>query len=406
MSNKLFDHMGGIVTVKLLGKRQEKVINMALSRGIYLWNVKKDRDSISFKIRSSGYEALKNLVDENHYNMEVLDKKGLPFMKSTIQRRLGFLSGALIFVLALYIMSSFIWFIDVSGNEEIDKSKILITASKYGVYKGAAKWNFSRSEVEEAMLRDMSELSYIKLDIRGVKADIQVVEKILPRDEISGPCHIVAQKDGIVKEILVLDGQANVKEGDVVARGDVLISGIVFPEPSPYNFEDVEQECIPYVVRARGVVKAQVWYEGYGECNLHEENRVFTDKEKRTVYIKSPWYDFRLYGDAKNGFKMSEQTESRKVLYTPVGEFELLTVSDKEQKIEITEYTEKEAARIAREKALKTLQDKIAESQVISDTKIEVLSAPSESILRIKVGVETIENIAAARPINNGENQS
>ena len=39
----------------------------------------------------------------------------------------------------------------------------------------------------------------------------------MPRDEITGPCHLVASRDGIIEEVLVLDGQANVEAGDVVA---------------------------------------------------------------------------------------------------------------------------------------------------------------------------------------------
>jgi hypothetical protein len=52
-----------------------------------------------------------------------------------------------------------------------------------------------------------------------------------------------------------------------VASGDILISGVVFPEVSPYIVVDPEQEnssaTMPYTVRARGQVEARVWYEGY-----------------------------------------------------------------------------------------------------------------------------------------------
>jgi len=144
---------------------------MALSRGIYLWDIKKDRESVNFKIRSSAYDALKSLTDENQYHLEVVDQKGLPFLKHTLRRRAGFLAGFVGFILALYIMSSFIWFVDVTGNQQIEKSKILLVAAKHGIYKGAAKWNFSRSGVEEAMLKDIEQLTYVKVNIQGVKAD-------------------------------------------------------------------------------------------------------------------------------------------------------------------------------------------------------------------------------------------
>ncbi|KUG04327.1 stage iv sporulation protein [hydrocarbon metagenome] len=404
MGNKFFDHFGGVVTIKLLGLRPEKIINMALARGIFLWDLKKDQYSMSFRIRSSGYEALKSLVDEHGYEMEVIDKKGLPFMKSTIIRRVGFLGGALGFIVALYILSSFVWFVSVSGNQKIDDHTILRSAAKYGLYKGAARWNFSRVEAEQAMLRDIKELTYIKIDIRGVKADIQVVEKVLPADEVTGPCHLLARKDGVIEEILILEGQAKVREGDAVARGDVLISGIVFPEPNPYMPSESEQELNPYLVRARGIVKARVWYEGYGECSLYQESLIFTGREKESVYIRTPWNEFRIFGNDRNNFKLCESSETKKTITTSRGELAVVKIVEKEQVVEVKEYTEKEATRIAKEKALKTLQEKIDKSQPVSDSKIEVLSSPSESVLRIKVAVETIEDITLAEPINTGEN--
>ncbi|MEN6460319.1 MAG: sporulation protein YqfD, partial [Syntrophomonas sp.] len=276
MAKRFFDQLGGIIGVKIRGEKQEKIINMALSRGIYIWDIKKDYDSIILKVKASGYEALKNICDENGYVMETTVKQGFPFFKGVFKRRLGFLGGALIFVAALYLLSSFIWFVEVSGNRQVDRASILNTAAKYGVYEGAARWGFSRSEVEKAMLKELSQLAYVKVDIKGVKANIEVVEKVFPQNEINGACHMVAAKSGIIKEVLVLDGQAAVKEGDVVARGDILISGIVFPSVNPFmEGENLPPEK-PYQVRARGSVKAQINYQGYGECRLKSEKTRLT----------------------------------------------------------------------------------------------------------------------------------
>ena len=125
--------------------------------------------------------------------IELLKSQGLPFYKTIMKRRMGLLAGAVLFILTLYIMSSFVWFVQVSGNNKVDRNRILMTAAHYGIHVGAGKWTFSRTAVEEAMLRDISELAYVQCDIRGVKVNIKVVEKILPDLNITGPCHIVAE---------------------------------------------------------------------------------------------------------------------------------------------------------------------------------------------------------------------
>lgn len=405
MSKKFFDQLSGIIKVNIKGKKQERLINMALARGIYIWGIKRIGENIQFRVRSNGLEALKNIAEESGHELEVISEEGLPFLKNIVKRRFGFLTGALIFILALYFMSSFIWFVEVIGNKNIKADQIIITAAKYGVYQGAAKWNFSRSEVEEAMLRDLSSLSYVKVGVKGVKVTIEVVEKVLPNQEITGPCHIVAAKDGIIEDLLILEGQANVKKGDVVAKGDILISGIVFPEENPYliKTEEDDEEDEPYLVRARGDVKAKVWYEGYGECKLKSEEISSTDNKETRIFLETPWRIFNLKGHHNSSFELFDQTVVAKEFKTPLGSFKLVKEIKQEKIKSIREYSEKEAISIAQNKANKILKEKLSENQKVVDTHIEILSAPSDPILRVKVTVEAIENIAMAEPININE---
>ena len=409
MANKLFDQVGGTIKVVLKGQNGEKIINMASSRGIYIWDIKKSGDNLNFKVRTSGFKALKSISEENGYDLDITEKQGLPFYRNLFRRRLGFFTGALIFVLALYIMSSFIWFIEVEGNKKVGTSKIMLIAAKHGVYQGAAKWNFSRTEVEEAILRDLNELSYVKLDIQGVKARVEVVEKILPRNDITGPCHMVANRDGVIEEVLVLDGQPQVKAGDVVKKDDILISGVVFPEKSPYivtSEEDEEEEVQPYTVRARGQVKARVWYEGYGECRLHEEKIVLSDRKLSKIYVETPWKTVFIKGQREKAYPLYRQMVKKKVLASPLGEFGFYRVQMEEQIKEVKDFSEKEAVKIARERALEKLGGKMGEEQKINDFRLDILSRPSDPILRARISVETIEDVAVAQPINVSPNSN
>lgn len=402
--DRWFDQVGGIITVRIQGKNLEKLINMALSRGIYIWNIKKEEEYLILQIRNSGFEALQNLAAEHAFSLEVINKQGLPVFRQLIKRRFGFVTGVLIFILALYGMSSFIWFIDVTGNEKVPASRILLSASRHGLYQGAAKWNFKRLEVEEAMMKDFHQLTYIKVDIRGVRASIQVVEKILPEEQVTGPCHIVAARNGVIYQVLVLEGQQRVKEGDVVAQGDILISGIVFPESNPFMPELTEDELQPYQVRARGVVKARVWYEGYGECKLKNEEKVSSGRALHKIYLLTPWKKIKIWGKNDIGFEDYSTKINEKTVRSPLGEFGFSRTKYIEQTVKVTEYTEREATRLARQKAIKVLQDKIGKLQDLTEAKTEVISSPSDPMIRLKISVEVIQDIAQPEPLNGGSN--
>lgn len=408
MINRFFEQVGGIIRVRLQGKNLEKIINMALSRGIFINDIKHKEDGLHFKVRSSAFQALQNISDEHGYKIEVIDKQGLPFYQALLKRRLGFVTGALIFVISLYLLSSFVWFINVTGCKQVNADQIILTAARYGIYQGAAKWNFSRSEAEQGILRDIDQLSYVRIDIRGVKANIEVVEKILPRTEITGPCHLVAARDGVVEQVLVLDGQANVAEGEVVAQGEILISGVVFPQPSPFlipapGSEAGQESHMPYVVRARGQVKARVWYEGYGECQLVEE-RLLPGRETKRYYLETPWKKITLKSGSPASFNLAKEHDTRKTLHTPLGKIVFHKILVCEQIKQVTERTESQAVKIARERATQTLRKKLGPGHRFTDSKVEVLSSPSDPIIRVKISAETIEDIAVPEPISGVEN--
>jgi len=401
MSNRFLNQLAGIIKVNLRGERPERIINLALSRGIHIWDIKKTDDGMHMKVKISGFEALENICEENNYSLEIVKKEGVPFLKGILTRRLGFWVGAVIFIAALYFMASFIWFIDVSGNQKVDKSRIIMTAARYGIYPGAPRWTFSRSEVEGAMLRDLSELAYVKIDIQGVKATIEVVEKIFPREEISGPCHIVAAKEGVVEEVLVLAGEAQVEVGKAVSKGDILISGVVYPQKNPF-MEGVEEELEekPSLVRARGRVKARVWYQGYGECRLRTEKMLLSGKESSEIKLEIGGKTIPLKKAKTKDYDFSICEIKQKEIKTPLGLVRVDKTRWQEQLKKITIYNEEEALSIAQEKAMKSLLKKMGNDKKIVDQKKRLLSSPSDSIIRVQLSVETIEDIARAEPIN------
>jgi similar to stage IV sporulation protein len=197
--------------------------------------------------------------------------------------------------------------------------------------------------------------------------------------------------------------------GDVVQKGDILISGIVFPEKSPYivtNPEEEEEELQPYTVRARGHVNAKVWYEGYGECRLYEEKLIASGRKLTQIYIETPWQKIYLKGDEKRPYSFYQEEIKKKTLNTPLGTFNLYQVKLEELVKDIKDLTKDEAVKIARERAMETLSKKMGKDQKIKESRVDILSQPSDPILRVRVFVETIENIVIAQPINVSSNSN
>src|SRR5690606_19888793 len=116
--------------------------------------------------------------------------------------------------------------IEVRGNESLSRSVILEQATRAGLRPGAWRPTLNRDAITRDMIIGLPALAWVGINFIGTKAVIEVVEKTLPPDLTPlGPGDLIARRAGVVEEVLVLQGEAAVQEGDVVLAGDVLIQG-------------------------------------------------------------------------------------------------------------------------------------------------------------------------------------
>ncbi|MGE5380179.1 MAG: sporulation protein YqfD [Methylocystaceae bacterium] len=392
MPRRWAEYLGGFVTVKINGDAPERIINQATSRGIFLWDLRRQEQGMEVKVRLSGYKSLTHLIDPE-FGLEVVDKKGLPFWRRRLANRLMLVAGALIFIFMLYFLSSLVWRVEISGNRTVNASQIKSCAARAGLYPGAFKWNFSKDKVAGELLKKFSALSFVEVKVRGVTTTITVVEKILPPVEVNGPCHIVAAKAGVISEILPLEGQAAVKPGDAVVAGDILISGVIFPEPD-YNGE----QKAPYTVHARGRVKARVWYEGYGEWPLETATWQKNRPESHRLILQKGQQQKVIVSWGKRHHKQQEIV--KKTWRIPGSDGRILTLETRFNKVKRTqEFSPDEALNKAKEIAIQQLQEILKTQEKVLGTRWQMVSTPTEDIIRMKAIVEVEEEISSQQPI-------
>ena len=393
--NRWLDYLGGIITVRVRGPYPEKIINLALSRGLFLFDIKRDGQDVYFSMRRTGYKALAGIAEKFGYQVEVLSRKGLPYYRQTLRRRWMMLIGALVFILVLYILSSLVWFLEVRGTNNVKKEAVTRSAANFGLQRYAFKGSLNKTLIEEGILREIPELSYVQVNIKGVKATIKVVEKVLPAEQLTGPCNLVAKRGGIVEEVMVLDGTAMVQKGETVGAGNILISGTIIPQ-GEYPDDMIPP---PRLVKAQGVVKARVWYEGYGEHPLLEEKTVPTGASAESISLETPWGKWDIKRPQQS-FTSFEVQKSGQVLKTPWGKISWKRETFWETRVQTEEFDPEVALEIARQQALANLREEIKGAEKILSTKTRLISSASDNIIRVKAEAEVLEDICRPQPLN------
>ena len=251
------------------------------------------------------FKALRPLIRQAHCRFHILHKVGLPFWSYRLRRRWGLVLGIIFFCASLYVATSLVWFIRVAGTKELTETAVKELAAELGLRPGVWKRNLDLIELEKELARRHGDIAWAD-QVRGTVLEIEIVEH-LPEPVLDNrPADLVAAKDGLILQILALEGTAVVAPGDTVAKGDLLIAGVVSaPEPASPG----EEELPVQEVRARGVVEARVWYEGTAPVLENEVIEHETGRSVKGCFLQWPRQNrrLRLWGTVENPYAYARE---------------------------------------------------------------------------------------------------
>ncbi|WP_227767512.1 sporulation protein YqfD [Zhaonella formicivorans] len=406
---RLWSYFLGYCVIMVEGPRKERFINLAATRGIDLWDIAHEGDSRLWgKVAVNGIKPLRHIARLSRCRYKIMAKNGLPFVLSRAEKRKGLVVGALLFSIALYWLSSYVWFVEVrfaKPMETLSKEEILTEAARAGLKPGVLKSSLDLAKLEKELVLRLPAITFISIELQGTLARIEVVEKkVIKDDKDRRPAHIVATKDGVIEEILVLLGEPRVAEGDTVQEGQVLISGIVPPRapadnPAANPGEVLPINQAPQIVRARGIVRARVWYEKIAQAAVVETGENPTGRKVRQLSLKVGDKQIVLKGPKEAPYRLydteivSRNINNWRILKQPV---EVIQATYYEMEFYRHELGTEGALRKAKETAIAALNREIPQHARVLDQKVELLKA-EQGMVKVRVWVETLEEIGIAQ---------
>ncbi len=407
---RLLNFLTGSVTILLYSDTPEKFINLAASRGIFIWDVRMlEEKKVLLRVRLSAVKPLKHVARKTGCRFEIFSREGLPFLLARLNRRRALVIGCIFFLCAVYFLSSFVWFLEVTGSQRVAERDIIKAAARAGLARGTPKWRINIGSVEKSIQEQLPALSWVGVYIKGTRADIKVVEKTLVEEKKDEFSHVVAAKAGLVEDVLVLKGHPAVKEGDTVVPGQVLISGIVPPPEAARPEKEGSNQQIqpaqePAYVAARGIVRARVWYEEYGEAPLAEKEKRYTGRAVTRLCMKIGEKVIILKGPLKVPFAFYQEESFTKRIpgwrnLTPG--VELITLKYREWEEYTIIRSKEQAEQLARQRALAKVKQRLPKNAIILTERVEELVVKQpENLVRVRAYLETLEDIGVNKPFS------
>ncbi|WP_211745487.1 sporulation protein YqfD [Paenibacillus sp. Marseille-Q4541] len=281
----------GTVHIVLLGGDIEAMINEMAVHGLNVWEIKAmSNRSASMNILVNDFFKLRPLLKRTGCRVRVKQRIGFPFFTARVMKRKLFITGALLFFILLFTMSSLVWDVEVKGNVKMTEEEILAVARKEGLYPFQLSFRLpEQDKLAKDMVQQLPAASWIGVMREGTKVTIQVVEADEPEKKpLMSPRHLISKTDAVITEIYAEQGRPVVQKDKRVKKGDILISGILGDEENTQN------------VVAKGEVKGLVWHEYNIEVPLVQKQVTYTGelKERRFLVLGNRAIQFWGYGDS------------------------------------------------------------------------------------------------------------
>ncbi len=278
------------------------ILKVLKNEGIEIFDLKTQKDgSLTFKVRNKDEKKVFAISKELWYNKEVVTKignSGVLYPVYNLFCSLGLLLGAIFFIIFTVYSSGFVLEYEFKGSGSVYKREVISRLNENGIalYKNIN--GIDLDKLSDKILSLSPNLSFVEIKKEGLRLVVYLAEKESPKKPTPPVYELNSLASGEVVELKVYRGVSNVKVGDVVDIGDLLVEGyfildeekiktpvialVSVREKRTFNIAS-ENELLNEELLA---LASQVLGEDYVFYNVNES---LTDKER--VYDVELFYD-------------------------------------------------------------------------------------------------------------------
>lgn len=227
--NSFLFYIKGYLRVRVSGYGATRFINICNKRGFCLREVEQGDGEYVLNILISDFKKIRDITYKTKVKVVIVEKRGLPFFFQRISSRKCFVAGAIFCIFMLLYLSRFIWAIDMDGNTSITDEMILDYLKSNNIEIGCKLSEVDADGLEKRFRRDFDQITWISIGQEGTVLTIDIKERdvLVYEEKTYSASSLYASNDGVVQSIVVRSGIAQVKKGDTVTKGQLLVDGVL-----------------------------------------------------------------------------------------------------------------------------------------------------------------------------------
>lgn len=229
----------GYLRIRVVGYSPERFMNLCLAHGIFLWNIEdvcKDTNENEvadiekvLNISVHDFYRLRPIVRKTKTRIHILKRYGGPFWLDKMAHHKVFIAGLIVCLTILYMLSHFVWAIDLSGNKKLTNDVFEDFLKKENIAIGMPIHKVEIDTFEKNLRNEYNFITWASAKIVGTRLCVEIKENMV--DEMKQetqnvpPADLISTENGVIISMITRNGVPMKKIGDTVNKGEVLVSG-------------------------------------------------------------------------------------------------------------------------------------------------------------------------------------
>jgi len=294
---RIGNYLRGYVRIRITGYSPERFLNLCKHKGIEMWGLEAKSQAYEMYMTINGFRKLKPIIKKTRTHIIITERYGVPFFFHKYRKRKVFFLSIILCICMIYLLSRFIWNIDIKGNQAITDDIIIEYLETEGIFHGMKRKNVDCEAIDINMRKKFDEIIWVSASLEGCNIIVQVKEntdtfRVGQIEE--EPSDIISVADGIITNIITRSGVPCVKEGDTVKIGDLLVTGTLEVKNDAGEVVREDYKAADADIYAEVVLP----YEDL--CSTNYQIKKYTNRRHKEIYVTLFGYRIAL------GIKKSE----------------------------------------------------------------------------------------------------
>ena len=206
----------GYVIILVRGENLERFLNLCKSRRIYMEKIRYREDGqLMAQMQAADFFRLRPLRNKTGVHIQIIQRRGIALLFLRIKKK-GFFAGMILGGILIFFLTGRIWNIHIEGNVRNSTGEILDFLDKQDIHHGMSQKKINCSEVAAAVRKKFPEITWVSARIEGTRLILNIQEGIIQKEINSNtsPCNLIADKDGVITDMIVRRGIPVKKPGD------------------------------------------------------------------------------------------------------------------------------------------------------------------------------------------------